>query len=147
MTYKSFLAQRNADIDTYENGGYFSRLLRSWPIPVFVLLVIATHWLVETLVRAGFLRGILILISFFISPLIVSTLIRKRKALIGAIMNGCYITLGYCDFYRGLAFRVELMVFLAMLAFGLMSGAGAGSFHERLCKRFGNRAEETLANT
>ena len=132
MTYKSFLAQRNSDIHTYQNGGYFISLVRSWRIPVSVSIVLATHLLVETLVQAHFSRASLILISYFLSPLFISTFLRRRKALFGAIINGFYITVSYCAFYRGMAFRAELMVFLAVFAFGLMCGAATGSFHDRL---------------
>ena len=125
------------------NCGYVSRLLRSWPIPVCGLLVIATHWLIEALVQVGFSRGNLIMVSLFLCPLIISTLVRKRRGAMGAIINGSYLILTYSAFMseRGwAAAKRELIVFLVVLAFGLVCAVAAGGFHERLSRRFSKGA-------
>lgn len=119
--------------------GYFSRLLRSWRLPAYCLLVLATHWVVEELVETGSFRGLLILLSLFLSPLVISTFARKRKLWWGASVNGAYLLVSYSAFIleRGRLEALEdSMLFLLVLAFGLVCGACAGGFQERLSCRF-----------
>ena len=122
----------------YKDCGFVSRMLRNWRIPACGLLTITTHWLVERLVQTGSSRGAFILVSFFVSPLIISTIVRERKAMWGAIINGAYLILSYSAFIleRGwFAAQRDFMVFLIVLAFGLVCGACAGGFHDRLSRR------------
>jgi hypothetical protein len=119
--------------------GYISRILNSWHIPACGVLATATHLLIERLVLAGSFRGAYIMLSFFLSPLIISTIVRVRKVLWGAIINVVYITICYSAFIleRGwLAAKNDFWVFLLLLGFGLVCGACAGGFHDRLSERF-----------
>jgi len=120
--------------------GYLKRILGSWRIPAFVLLVIATHLLVESLVLEGFSRFTLFLVGSVISPLIVSTIMGGRKAWWAAATNGASLVLSISAFTvtnGWAAVEKDFMIFLLVLAFSLACGACGGSFHERLSRRFG----------
>jgi hypothetical protein len=123
----------------YQDCGYVSRILRSWHIPACGLLASATHWLIETAVQGGSSRWELILISLFISPLIISTIVGERKVMWGATINGAYLILSYSAFIVGrgwAAAKGDFMAFLLVLAFSLLCGACAGGFQDRLSRRF-----------
>ena len=110
----------------YKDHGYVSRILGSWHIPACGMLAITTHWLVESVVQTGSYRGAYILVSFFLSPLIISTIVRERKVFWGAMINGAYLTISYSAFMleRGwVAAKNNFWVFLVVLAFGLVCGA------------------------
>jgi hypothetical protein len=124
----------------YKDYCYVSGILRSWHIPACGLLAIATHWLVESLVQTGSHKMAFVLGSFFLSPLIISTIVRSRKVMWGAIINGAYLILSYSAFIfeRGWgAAKRDFPIFLLVLTFGLVCGACAGGFHGRLSRRFG----------
>lgn len=119
---------------------YLSRILGSWHIPAFALLVIATHLLVETLEQAGFSRFTPFLASSIVSPLIISTVMGGRKLLWGAAFNATYLIFSVSAFAlpRGwYAIKNDLTALLLFLVFTTVCGACVGGFHDRLSSRFG----------
>lgn len=119
---------------------YLNRILSSWHIPAFALLIIATHLLVEALVRADFSRFTLFLLSSLVSPFIISTITGGKKLLWGAAINGGYLLFSVTAFTtaRGWhAIKRDLMAVLLVLAFSTACGACVGGFHDRLSRRFG----------
>jgi hypothetical protein len=114
------------------------RLLRSWRIPAFALLVLATHCVVEMFVASGFPRAVPILPSLFLSPLIVAAIAGRRRGLLGGAVNFAYLALSYTAFVLGSGWRWsgDFMTFLVVLFFGVVCGMCAGGLVDRLSLRF-----------
>ena len=116
---------------------YAGRLIQSWRIPACGLLVVFTHWFVET--YAGLSgRAPLVMVSFFVCPFVVGLIVHGRKALWAAVVNGAYLTLcfGAYAIDRETPLRSkDWMEFLTLLGFALACGASAGAFFERLGRR------------
>lgn len=116
---------------------YAGRLIRSWRIPACALLVVFTHWFVETH-RGLSGRGPLIMMSFLACPFVVSLVVRGRKTLWAAVINGAYITLCFAAYTidRETPLRGrDWMEFITVFGFALACGASAGAFFERLGRR------------
>ena len=116
---------------------YAGRLMQSWRIPACGLLVVFTHWFIETFATMSG-RGTLLLGSLFVCPFVVSLFMNGRKALWGAVVNGAHISLCFGAFAidREMPLRSkDWLEFLTVLGFALACGASAGAFFERLGRR------------
>jgi hypothetical protein len=115
--------------------GYPKTIIYSWRIPALALLVAATHWFVESLAQIGYARGITFLISFFVSPLIVSRIALHREIFWAAAVNFASITLSFTAYLVRDGWwisRDDLKALPVFLAFSIASGAVASGYYNSL---------------